>query len=294
MIFQGHTSSKVIHTFSLRLTLASGLTFILAHAQPDNFFLSEFMDPTLSEVDDTSWNSDGLISGLPDFASNQVNQDETDLFPNSDDHVDGTNLWDLASISDSCGIEESSTNDLLPVRDGTSCASQEGKVDLPIELFQDPEGYLRQTLRAPPAGQADQSGQGNKEDGDLGFGAFIRNRFPPISRPLASDDESCDRGKFGVPTTPLCSNPFTGSVNKDMTAGNSFTLTDAVPCRCLFHFFFRFFFCLLILSEDVVELGCPEPSELWCCVITRIRARNFLEIDPSLVWVFLSATLFIV
>ena len=225
-----------MHTFSRHITLVLGPSLALARAQPDNLFLSDSLESTLNEqVDDTLFNSHGFILSEPEFASNSVNQDETDLFFDANDPVVGPSLLNLAKLPDSCGSEESSTDGLLQARDGTSCASGEEQFDLPIGLFEDPENYLRDNLPTPPTGQAGQFGQG-MEDGDLGFAAFMRNRNPPISTPLNQDEQLCDRKRFTLSGTPMCSNPITGSVDGDMNLRNGFTLIDAVPCKCLFQF----------------------------------------------------------
>lgn len=224
-----------MHYFSRHITLVLGSSLALAHAQPDNLFLSDSLESTLNEqVDDIHFNSDGFIFSEPDFASNSLNQDETDLFFDANDPVVDPSLLNLATLPDSCGSEESSTDGPLQARDGSSCSSQEEQFDLPLELFEDPEKYLRDDLLHPPTGQAGQSGQG-AEDGDLGFGAFMRNRDAPILEPL-QNEQLCDREKFPLSTTPICSNPITGSVYRDVRLRDGFILIDAVPCTCLFRF----------------------------------------------------------
>lgn len=221
-----------MHCLSLRLNLVLGLDLILAHAQPDNF-LSTPNEP----VDKTYLNSDEFTSSVPDFALNQSNQGETGFLVDANDPFASTNVLNLITLSDSCGTEDSLTNGVLRARDGTPCASQEDQVDLPIGLFQDPEGYLRENLPAPPVGQTGQSGQENKEDGDLGFAAFMRNRLRPVSISPESNEQICDPKKFGISNTPMCSNPFTGSVARDTSF--SFMLLDAVPCKCIIPYFGR-------------------------------------------------------
>lgn len=286
---KAYITFTVMHSLPLRFTLFLGLNLMIAHAQPDNLFLSEPIEPiepTLSEqVDDISFSSDGFTPSLPDYALNQINNGDTDLFSDANAPVADMKLLDFATLPDSCGSEDSSTNDPLRARDGPSCVSPEEQINLPIGLFEDPEKYLRDNLLTPPVGQADQFGQG-KESGDLGFGAFMRDRNPPIPKPLNQDEQICDREKYLLSTTPMCSNPFTGSIDKDPNLDGGFTLIDAVPCKCLFLFLFFFFFgmrFLLTFSEDDPALGCPEPSEVWCCAVIHIRARNYLVLDQSLV-----------
>lgn len=223
-----------MHSYSLRVTVVLSLNLMLAYAQLDNFFLSESMEPTLND----QMNSDFFTSSLPAFAPDQINQGATDLFPGAIDLAPSTDLLDLASLPDPCGSEESLSNDLLQARDEEACTSRGGQVDLPIELFEDPEGYLRDNLPTPPVGQADPFGQESKDDGDLGFGAFMRNRNQPAPNLFDDgDDQLCDRRTFGLSTTPMCSNPYTGLVSRDLSTMNSYTLLDAVPCRSLFRFF---------------------------------------------------------
>lgn len=246
-----------MHTFSLQLSLVLGSSLTIAHAQPDNFFLSDSLESTLNEqVDDTSWNSVGFISSLPDLSLNPADQGETDLFSDANVPVDSMNFLDLASLPDPCGSEESSSNGPLRARDGASCASREEQVDLPLGLFEDPEKYLRDNLPTPPVGQAGQSGQGN-EDGDLGFAAFMRNRIPSFSKPFNQDDQLCDSEKFHFSTTPMCSNPFMGSVDRNLDLRDSVTLTDAVPCKC----FVRFFGVAIhtyLQTKMILRLGAPS------------------------------------
>lgn len=233
---QAYIIFTVMQHFPLHLTIGLGWNLALVHAQQDNFFSSDSIEPTLSEqVDDTSLNPDGFTSSLPDYILDQVNEGEADLFLNVDDPVASTDWLNSAALPDSCADEESSTNGLLRTRDGT-CTSGEHQVDLPAGLFEDPEGYLRDKLSAPPVGQADQPGQGNDEPGDLGFAEFMRNRNRPVAIPFGENDQICNPKNFGISTTPMCSNPFTGSVVKDSGFSNSYTLNDAIPCRCLGRF----------------------------------------------------------
>lgn len=226
-----------MHTFPLYFTLILVSSCTRAHAELDNFFLPESSESTVNQpVDDTSWNSDGFTSSLPDFPLKPINQGEIDLFSNANDLLASLNLFDLVSLPDPCESEESSSNGPIQARDKASCASRNEQVDLPLGLFEDPEKYLRDNLPTPPVGQAGQSGQEN-EDGDLGFAAFMRNRNPSFSAPLNQDERVCDPQK-SMANTPMCSNPYTGSVDQVLNFRNTFTLTDAVPCKSMIRSFF--------------------------------------------------------
>ena len=227
-----------MHTFPLHFTLVLFSSCTRSHAELDNFFLPDSSESTLNQqLDDTSWNSNGFASSLPDFALNPVNQGEVNLFSDANDLLAGMNLVDLASLPDSCGSEESSSDKPIQARDRASCASRNEQIDLPLDLFKDPKKYLLDNLHTPPVGQAGQSGQGN-EDGDMGFADFMRNRDASFSAPPNPDERVCDPERFSLATTPMCSNPYTGSVDPNVNFRNSFTLTDAVPCKSLIRLLF--------------------------------------------------------
>lgn len=221
------------------------LHFILACVRSENFFFSEPTEPNFNDlVNDATLNlnendplnvaylnSDELTWDFSDPVLNPIIQDEADPFINANDPFAGDNLLDLATLPDSCGIKDSPTNDVLRARDGKSCSPRKDNVDLPSGLFQDPEGYLRENVLPLPTGPSDSLDQGNIKEGDLGFGAFIRNRPFPVT-PLEPNLQICDPRIFGLSNVPMCDNHLTGSVAKEPSKIYQYNLINAVPCRC--------------------------------------------------------------
>lgn len=202
------------------------------HATPQNPDPSEFIDFNLNDPSDNVFlGSDDFNSDLADLNVDPANHDTADLSIQSNSPLADTDLWDLASLPDSCKTDDSSTmNGVLRSRDGSSCALPEGRIDLPLGLFQNPEGYLDEKLSLPPVGPGDQQDQGSAKDGDLGFGAFMQNR-PSSYTPMEPDSQTCDPRIFGGCTVPLCSNPVTGALESVPGRLYRYTLFNVFPCK---------------------------------------------------------------
>lgn len=161
--------------------------FLDDNANPTDLALSPDLDP-------------GEVTTEPSFF------DSNDLFPFED--LTSETVPVLQSSS-SCQTDVGlSTLDedfpqLQARDDGPSCASSQGQDNMNsiINLFQDPEGFLREKIPTskPPNGQADQPGQ---FDVDLNSDAF-RNRqsLPGL---FEDDDEKCRPYVFGLSNIPVC------------------------------------------------------------------------------------------
>ena len=221
--------------FISSLSFLVGLHFILAPAQSENFLFSEPTEPNFNDLVDDAilnlseddplnnayLNPDEVTWDVFDPALNPINQDEADALINPNDHFAGPNLFDLANLPDSCGSKDSLTNGVLRARDGASCSPRKDRVNLPNGPFQDP------SVLPLPSESLD---EGNIEEGDLGFGAFIRNRFSVT--PLEPNPQICDPRIFGLSNVPMCNNPLTGSVAKEPSQIYQYKLINAVSCRC--------------------------------------------------------------
>ena len=215
------------------LPLLSILNSMLAQAHPESSLFSESIEPNLDNpADDPYLMPAEFTSDFADLALDPANQETADLFVGSNDPFTSTDLWDPALPSDSCPSEEEGMNGILRARDGASCSLRKDNVDLPVELFENPEGYLQDMLSSPPIGQGDRYDQGSIENGDLGFEDFLRNRRLSIV-PLEPNDQICDHRIFGKSNVPMCDNPFTGSVASLPGKGYQFNLIDAFPCECI-------------------------------------------------------------
>ena len=219
----------------LRLPFIAVLSVLLAHALADDLFAMAPTDATLKNdwLDEASplWSSDDSSLGLFDLAANPLVQDfsttsDADPFSISED-LFASDPLDLAALP-ACGIGDSLTSDALYARDGGSCTNPEGAIRLPLELFQDPVGFLRDKIRIPPVGQTNQpTNQGSEDD-----------RVPPsaYTSDLKPDEEICPPDKFGPANIPVCANPYTGYFSrKDRSL--RFNLINALACMLL-HFTF--------------------------------------------------------
>lgn len=209
--------------FFSSLSFLVGLHFILAPARSEKFLFSEPTEPNFNDLGDVAifnlgeddplnnayLNPDEFTWDVFDPALNPINQDEADT------------LINLAKLPDSCGTKDSLTNGVLRARDGASCSPRKDHVNLPNGPFQDP------SVLPLPSESLD---GGNIEEGDLGFGTFMRNRFSVA--PLEPNPQICDPRIFGLSDVPMCNNPLTGSVAKEPSQIYQYKLINAVACRC--------------------------------------------------------------
>lgn len=215
--------------FSLCISSILAFRLLLGHARPENLFLLDSTEPTLNSPSDDPeflWNSKALTSSFSDLTANPSNQDintigGSDLFSNSDNLFASTSL-DLTAFPSSCETEGSlTTNDgILQARDGGSClpTGHEENIDLPLELFSNPEGYLRDNIPNAPVGQMDQSG---------GVSMSIRDEFRIVN--FKDSEEICPSEIFGPSNIPVCSNPFTGRMVRERGQA-ALTLFNVIPC----------------------------------------------------------------
>ena len=217
------------------------LNLILAHARPENLFTLDSPDLNLDiSSDDASplWNSNDITSGFNDLVFDPLDQDidfisDIDSFDNSN-NLFASNSMDSASLP-SCNSESSQTDGGLQARDGF-CQSQE-TIDLPTQLFQDPEAFLRGNLGTPSTEQINQPGQGGQQDEDTNS-AFRALNFK-------ENEQQCPGDMFGASNIPVCNNPLTGLVYRER-ASNAMRATNAVPCRC------RVMHCTLIVELHAI------------------------------------------
>ena len=133
-------------------------------------------------------------------------------------------------ISAACDTEAdlTGTKDDFPqlyARGGASCAPSKKPhedVDPIINIFQDPEGSLRQEIPSP--GQTSQP----EEDDNFNFESLLNNR--PVPSIFEEDAKTCRADNFGLSSTPVCLNDLRGSAIRNL--GNWFTLYDVEPRRC--------------------------------------------------------------
>lgn len=223
--------------FFYRVSSVLLLNLILVHARPENLFSSDSIQPTLdAPLDDASplWSSDEFSSGS---TTNPLDQDasfmsDIDSFDNSN-NLFASNSIDLTALP-SCESEGSLTDGVLQARDGASCLPKDTPKDiinLPIELFQDPEAYLRNNLGTPPTDQKNQPGQGNMQDEDM--------KSVVTTSDFQQDEESCPTEIFGPSNIPVCRNPFTGRMVSEVSS-YAVTLYNVIPCRCFSSHFAAF------------------------------------------------------
>ena len=211
------------------------LSFLFVHANPvDLYSLDSWESNPVDLYSLDSWESNWNDAASDDFFWNSpdldaFSSDDTSDPPDQDYTMDS---WDFASLP-GCGSQGSVTDDFLQARDNPSCPAlkeTEGNLNLPTGLFQDPLQFLDNGLKTPPVGQNNQHDLGSK-DGDLNFGAFMRNR--PASVIHYPDDERiCPPDRYGLSNTPVCHYPNRGSSPSAGEAGG-FTLYDVTICRCL-------------------------------------------------------------
>lgn len=214
-----------------RLPFIAVFNLLLAHAQADDLFALASTDSTLNVdwLDDANslWSSDDSSLDLVDPAANSMVGDfgsmsDADSFSNADD-LFVSDPVDLTALP-ACGSEGGLTSDALQARDVESCTDSEQNLKLPVELFQDPVGFLRDKIRVPPVGQTnppsqDQGSQENEER-------------PSADTPrLEPDEEQCPTDKFGPANTPVCANPYTGYITRGERS-LEFSLVNAIPCMC--------------------------------------------------------------
>lgn len=263
------------------LCISSILAFrlILAHARPENLFLLDSTEPTLNSAwddPDLLWNSNGVTSSFSDLAANPLNQDinilgGSDLWSNSDDLFASTS-WDLTAFPSSCETEGSLTNDdALQARDGRSCLPEKGQeenIDLPVELFSNPEGYLRDNIPKVPVGQTDQPGEEN-----IG----IRDEFRIVN--FKDREEICPWELFGPSNIPVCHNPYTGRTFRER-GKIVIKLLNIIPCKCfVFANFAPPLSCtwsrgLLTIFDRKDTTVCLKSKFLFCCAIISSRVRK--------------------
>lgn len=206
------------------------LIVLLAHAHADDLFAMAPTDTTLNNdwLDEVTpfWGSDDSSLGLFDLAANPSVQDfgttsDADPFSISE-NLFASDPMDLTALP-ACGTGGSLTSEALYARDGGSCTNPEGTIKLPLELFQDPVGFLRDKIRIPPVGQTNQpTNQGSEDD-----------KVPPsaYTTDLKPDEEVCSPDKFGPANIPVCANPYTGYFSR-RDRSLRFNLINALPCMC--------------------------------------------------------------
>lgn len=180
-------------------------------------------------LDSNEYTSDGI-----DLALNPVEEDST-TDGDSNTSTDWDNLFasttppDLSALPN-CESQGSLTDGLLQARDGEVCApkKQEGTINLPTELFQDPAGYLQREFQKPPLGQTDQPDKSTSNDEELNFGSFLQNR--PAALTFKEDSDRCPSRNFGLSNTPVCDNPHTGDAVQE-PGQTGFTLYNVAPCK---------------------------------------------------------------
>lgn len=220
------------------------LYLILARARPENLFLLDSLHNSLdAPSDDVSflWNPDETTLDSTGLASNPLDQDidlmgDVDSVGNSNDPFT-SNIMGLTALP-SCKSEGSQTDGVLKARDGESCRPKE-TVDLPTEIFQDPEAYLRGNLDTPK-GQNNQHGQGDQKDENMNSG-FLTPDFK-------EDEKICPSEIFGPSNIPVCRNTLTGVMDSEV-ASNAVTLFNAIPCRCCVTHFVPFVELLAIVDH---------------------------------------------
>lgn len=229
--------------------------YMLADSRPEDVSsFDSINEPTLSMphdhdveifstggLDDLSSNSETLtdLAFNSELTASENDADtynsETDkLFPTEDLSLDND---PLLQSSTACETDDSLTwvNDSAPqlqARADASCTPSEpkGNIDSIIELFQNPERFLRQKIPSTkaPVGHNDQLGQ---DDETFSFESFLNNR--PVPFMFEEDAKKCPVEHFGLSSTPVCLDALKGSAIRNFES--SFTLYDVEPCTFLFH-----------------------------------------------------------
>lgn len=219
---KGQDQLSIMHCF--RGGFIAALSFIFVHARSQDLYSFDSSAPNLNDPasDDLFLDSPELYDFSSDDTADPLNEDST------------TGSWDLASLP-SCDAQSSLTDDFLQARDGNSCPTreQDGSLDLPTGLFQDPLQLWDNGLKTPPVGQNNQPDVGSK-DGDFDFRAFVNSRPKSILN-YPDDEKTCPPEIYGLSITPVCHYPDRGS---SVSVGG-LTLHDVTPCRCLilaFHY----------------------------------------------------------
>lgn len=163
-----------------------------------------------------------------------------------------------------------------------SATRQRGKLNLDLNLFQDPEGSLRETLGSlrekldSLRGKLGSPFSGQSSDSDR-KGNFEEN------------GEVCPIEIFQGAVIPVCSNPFTGMLFVEPLSPVHILL-NVVPCMYLvssiapFMNLVAIYPSLLLLTILIVDkFSCLRPSRLFCCEVLLPRVRKFpcVQFDTS-------------
>jgi hypothetical protein len=179
-------------------------------------------------------------SDLAVKSDSALSEDDTDtsifnannLFTAENDSL-GPSPLPLLQSSSACGTKQSNTltnEDILQLqaRGDASCPPPKSndRIDSLVDLFQDPEGWLRRNLppTQAPVGQVNQPGP---DDDELNFEAFLNNR--PIAFLFEEDTSKCPSEIFGLSTTPVCHRFEQHSAFRE--PGSWHTLYNVDPCQ---------------------------------------------------------------
>lgn len=239
------------------------VNLIVAHSRLEDLFTLDSSDLSLDAFSDDAssfWSADENTSGFISLASNDLDQDPSFMSDinslSSSNNLFASNSPDSTALF-SCESEGSQLDGFLQARDG-SCPPQEN-FNLDLQLFQDPEGYLRDNINVPPKGQMNQPGQEGKQDENR-YMDFLTTNFK-------EDEEKCPTATYGSSNIPVCRNPFTGRMEYEPSSF-AVTLYNALPCKPL-----HFAICAItILGVSVVLADLllwsqipPTAFDIQCC-----------------------------
>lgn len=198
-------------------------------------------------------NGDEFISSFFDINTDINIPSDTGLLSSTDlDNLFVSDISDMSahpacvigSLMDATDNIESDRIQDLQARDGEEGAGGEscpnfneerGNFDLPVELFQNPEDFLRNRFRVPPRGQTSQPGPtpGSEDDEEV-----LRSSFALDLKP---DENICPAETYGLSQVPVCSNPYMGYFQfREGAVGGEVDLYNVLPCMF-------FSFCKLFL-----------------------------------------------
>lgn len=224
--------SYLFHTMR-RSLLSSSLSLLIvffAHVRSEDLFPPDDASSLWSLDDPANSASVDLVVNPSDLDLDTVSIPGSFELSDPSDSSDDLFASDLSASSDlvalpACESEGILANDDLQAREERSCKNPDENLDLnlPVQLFQDPVRFLRDSLRTPPVGQGDRpTDQGSPEDepGD----SKAATRYPP-------NEDVCPSEVFGSSNIPVCDNPYTGTTVQEL---HSYALLaiNTIPCRC--------------------------------------------------------------
>lgn len=242
--------------------------------RPENLFLDSINQPIGNDVDlfSTEGSGDFLDESLnpsdlalsPDLTSGEYNTDTSTIDPKDLFFTEDLSAESIPLLQSStpCGTDVGLTmmNEDFPqlqARDNPSCASSpkpNENIDSILNLFKDPEGWLRKKIPAtkPATGQVNQPGQ---DDENINLESLSNRK--PIPGLFEDDDQTCPPQVFDLSVIPVCHASIRGS-RIDYPGGWS-DLSRVEPCMPLFITFYDRTF-----TPSSILIPCDRCSEQSC------------------------------